>query len=177
MPRLWHGRTCTFTAISGSASRCLSKLHSRRVAQRVGIGTNKRANKIVMEHDRACAIRFSARRHRHGRRRRFVERSCRDPAIAVFLPCYLLVVIPARYFRRSVHDPRVKAFVDGVTAAAAGAIAGAGFVLGRRAIFDLPTALIALLALAALTRLKGVSEPVLILAAGVVGIAVTITGS
>ena len=70
-----------------------------------------------------------------------------------------------------------KAFVDGVTAAAAGAIAVAGFVLGRRAIFDLPTAVIALLALAALTRLKGVSEPVLILAAGVVGIAVTLAGS
>jgi chromate transporter len=98
-------------------------------------------------------------------------------AVGVFLPCYLLVVIPARYFRRSVHDPRVKAFVDGVTAAAAGAIAGAAFVLGRRAIFDLPTAVIALLALAALTRLKGVSEPVLILVAGVVGIAVTVAGS
>jgi chromate transporter len=92
-------------------------------------------------------------------------------AVAVFLPCYLLVVIPARYFRRSVHDPRVKAFVEGVTAAAAGAIAGAAFVLGRRAIFDLPTALIALAALAVLIRVKGVSEPVLILAAGVLGIA------
>jgi chromate transporter len=94
-------------------------------------------------------------------------------AIAVFLPCYLLVVIPARYFRRSVHDPRVKAFVDGVTAAAAGAIGGAAFVLGRRAIFDVPTALIAVATLVVLTRVKGVSEPVLILGAGILGIAVT----
>ncbi len=93
-------------------------------------------------------------------------------AVAVFVPCYLLVVIPARYFRRSVHDPRVKAFVDGVTAAAAGAIAGAAFVLGRRAIYDVPTAAIALLALVILVRVKGVSEPVLILGAGVVGIAI-----
>ena len=54
------------------------------------------------------------------------------------------MVIPAPYFRRSVSDPRVKAFVDGVTAAATGAIAGAAFVLGRRAIFDVPTALICL---------------------------------
>ncbi len=91
-------------------------------------------------------------------------------AVAVFLPCYLLVVIPARYFRRSVHDPRVRAFVEGVTAAAAGAIAGAAFVLGRRAIYDLPTAVIALVALAILVRVKGVSEPALILAAGGVGI-------
>jgi chromate transporter len=98
-------------------------------------------------------------------------------AIGVFLPCYLLVVIPARYFRRSVHDPRVKAFVDGVTAAAAGAIAGAAVVLGRRAIFDIPTAIICLGALAALTRLKGVSEPLLIVAAGVVGIVMTAMGS
>src|SRR5207237_1388336 len=52
-------------------------------------------------------------------------------ALGVFLPCYLFVVIPAAYFRRSVNDPRVKAFVDGVTAAATGAIAGAAFVLGR----------------------------------------------
>jgi len=94
-------------------------------------------------------------------------------AIAVFLPCYLLVVIPARYFRRSVHDPRVKAFVDGVTAAAAGAIAGAAFVLGRRAIIDVPTALIAVGTLIVLVRVKGVSEPLLILGAGVLGIVVT----
>jgi len=98
-------------------------------------------------------------------------------AIAVFLPCYLLVVIPARYFRRSVHNPKVKAFVDGVTAAAAGAIAGAAFVLGRRAIVDLSTALIAIATLVILTRVKGVSEPVLILAAGVLGIVVTTIAS
>jgi chromate transporter len=91
-------------------------------------------------------------------------------AIAVFLPCYLLVILPARYFRRAVHDARVKAFVDGVTAAAAGAIAGAAFVLGRRAVFDMPTALICVAAFLALTKLKGASEPVLILTAGVVGV-------
>ncbi len=94
-------------------------------------------------------------------------------AVGVFLPCYLLVVIPARYFRRSVHDVRVKAFVDGVTAAAAGAIAGAAFVLGRRAIHDLPTVLIALAALALLPRIKGAAEPILIVGAGVVGIVLT----
>jgi chromate transporter len=94
-------------------------------------------------------------------------------AVGVFLPCYLLVVIPARYFRRSVHDPRVKAFVDGVTAAAAGAIAGAAFVLGRRAIHDIPTVLIALTTLVALPRIKGAAEPILIVGAGIVGIVLT----
>lgn len=37
-------------------------------------------------------------------------------ALGVFLPCYLLVVIPAPYFRRFANNPRLKAFVDGVTA-------------------------------------------------------------
>ena len=91
-------------------------------------------------------------------------------AIAVFLPCYLFTVIPARYFREAVHDRRVKAFVEGVTAAAAGAIAGAAFVLGRRAIVDLPTALIAVVVLFVLTRRKNVPEPALIALAGVVGV-------
>lgn len=97
-------------------------------------------------------------------------------ALGVFLPCYLLVVIPARYFRRSVHDPRVRAFVEGVTAAAAGAIAGAAFVLGRRAVYDVPTALIALGALMLLVRVKGISEPILILGAGAIGIALGALG-
>ncbi len=91
-------------------------------------------------------------------------------AIGVFLPCYLFVIIPAKYFRRSAQDPRVKAFVDGVTAAATGAIAGAGFVLGKRAIIDMPTALIALMTLVILAYVRKVPEPLVILAAGAVGL-------
>jgi chromate transporter len=92
-------------------------------------------------------------------------------ALGVFLPCYLLVVIPARYFRRAVHDPRVKTFVDGVTVAAAGAIAGAAFVLGRRAVFDVGTLAIAAVALLLITRLEARYEPLVILGAGAVGLA------
>src|SRR5262249_14525585 len=55
-------------------------------------------------------------------------------AIGVFLPCYLFVIIPAPYYRRFAGNQSIKAFVDGVTAAATGAIAGAAFVLGRRAL-------------------------------------------
>src|SRR6185312_1724638 len=91
-------------------------------------------------------------------------------ALGVFLPCYLFVIVPAAYFRRAVNDPRVKAFVDGVTAAATGAIAGAAFVLGKRAIIDVPTALIALVALVVLTKIKKVPEPVVIVMAGVAGL-------
>jgi chromate transporter len=91
-------------------------------------------------------------------------------AAGVFLPCYLFVIIPAPHFRRFAKDQRIKAFVDGVTAAAVGAIAGAVFVLGRRAIVDWRTAAIAVLAYAILVRSKKVPEPVLIAVAGIVGI-------
>jgi chromate transporter len=97
-------------------------------------------------------------------------------ALAVFLPCYLFVVIPARYFRRSAHNPRVKAFVEGVTAAAAGAIAGAAFVLGRRAILDVPTVLIFAAVLLVQSRIRGSIEPIVIVAAGALGIALTAYG-
>jgi chromate transporter len=90
----------------------------------------------------------------------------------VFLPCYLFVVLPAPYYKRYGKNPSIAAFVSGVTAAAAGAIAGAAFVLGRRAIIDLPTAVIALVTLAALFKLKKAPEPLLIGAAGIVGFVV-----
>jgi chromate transporter len=66
----------------------------------------------------------------------------------------------------------VKAFVAGVTAAATGAIAGAAVVLGRRAIVDVPTAAIALATLALLTWVRRVPEPLVIVAAGIVGLVI-----
>lgn len=94
-------------------------------------------------------------------------------SIGVFLPCYLFVVLPAPYYKRYGKSPNIAAFVSGVTAAAAGAIAGAAFVLGRRAIIDLPTAAIALVTLGALLKLKKAPEPIIIVIAGAVGIAIT----
>jgi chromate transporter len=91
-------------------------------------------------------------------------------AIGMFLPVYLLTIVPAPWFRRNRDNPQLKAFVQGATAATTGAIAGAVVVLGSRAISDLPTALIALGSLAALWRFK-VPEPVLVLVAGAIGLA------
>jgi chromate transporter len=90
----------------------------------------------------------------------------------MFLPCYLFVVIPAPYFRRFANNPRVKAFVDGVTAAATGAIAGAAFVLGRRALTDFGAIAIALATWLVFSRFKKLPEPLVIVAAGVVGLIV-----
>jgi chromate transporter len=38
-------------------------------------------------------------------------------ALGVFLPCYLLVIIPAPYYRRFAQNRQIKAFVTGVTSA------------------------------------------------------------
>ena len=57
-------------------------------------------------------------------------------SVATFLPCYLFTVIPAPYFNKHGKRPGIVAFVDGVTAAAIGAITGAVIVLGRRMLFD-----------------------------------------
>ena len=91
--------------------------------------------------------------------------------LAVFLPPYLLVVFVAPYYRRFAQNRQVKAFVQGVTAAAVGAIAGAAIILSRRALVDVPTVLIAVITFAALLCFRKIPEPILILAAGVVGIA------
>ena len=91
-------------------------------------------------------------------------------AVGVFLPCYLLVIIPAPYYRRFAQNRQIKAFVAGVTSAATGAIAGAAIVLGRRAVFDLPTLAILAGTLLVLTRVKKLPEPVVILGTGIIGV-------
>ena len=91
-------------------------------------------------------------------------------SLGVFLPCYLFTVLPAPFYARFAENPRLKSFVGGVTAAATGAIAGAVFVLARRAIIDLPTVLIFAATLACLVWLKRVPEPVVIALVGLASI-------
>jgi chromate transporter len=92
-------------------------------------------------------------------------------ALGTFLPCYLFTILPAPYFRRISRNRSIKAFVDGVTAAATGAIAGATFVLGKRALVDLPTVILCAATLVLLLRFKKLPEPLVILAAGTAGLA------
>lgn len=91
-------------------------------------------------------------------------------AIGIFLPVYLFTIIPAPWFSRNRDNALLKAFVLGATSAATGAIAGAVILLARRAIYDVPTAAIALISLGILWRFK-VPEPILVAAAGIVGLA------
>jgi chromate transporter len=92
-------------------------------------------------------------------------------AVGVFLPVYLVVVAIARWFHSFAANRALHAMIDGVTAAATGAIAGAAFVLGRRALVDTPTWTIFAVALGLVLWAKRVAEPFLILGAGIVGIA------
>jgi chromate transporter len=90
-------------------------------------------------------------------------------ALATFLPCYLFTVIPAPYFKKYGKHPAIKAFVDGVTAAAIGAIAGAVCVLAKRQLTDMIAIGIAIATILILLRFKKIPEPYIILVAALLG--------
>lgn len=90
-------------------------------------------------------------------------------ALGMFVPVYLVVVVLAPSYKRWAQNPEINAFVQGVTAAATGAIAGAVVVLARRSIYDTPTLAIALISFAVLFRWK-IPEPVVIAGAAVAGL-------
>lgn len=90
-------------------------------------------------------------------------------AIGIFLPVYIFTIVPAPWFKRHRDNLQLKAFVDGATAAATGAITGAVIVLATRAITDVPTTVIALVSLAVLWKYK-IPEPVIVPISGLVGL-------
>jgi chromate transporter len=94
-------------------------------------------------------------------------------AMGVFAPVYVITLLLAPHYERLKADRRVRAFVDGVTAAATGAIAGAAVVLGRRAVVDVTTAAIASVTLLVLLRTRKIPEPLVIATAGVAGVLAT----
>lgn len=91
-------------------------------------------------------------------------------AAATFLPCYLFTVIPAPYFHKIAKNKPVKAFVDGITAAVVGALAGAVIVIAQKSITDISTALIAITTILVLLYVKKVQEPYIILVAAIIGV-------
>ena len=93
-------------------------------------------------------------------------------ALGTFLPCYLFTVIPAPYFKKYGKLPGIVAFVNGITAAAVGAITGSVIVIAQRSIIDVPTALLAIAATALLWKFKKIQEPVIVMAAAALGLAI-----
>jgi len=91
--------------------------------------------------------------------------------IAVFVPVYLFVIIPGPLLRRHGEHRRLQGFIKGATAAAAGAIAGAGIVIGEQVLATGASVAIAVVALALLLQKRvSVPEPLLVAVAAGVGI-------
>jgi chromate transporter len=93
-------------------------------------------------------------------------------AVGTFLPCFVLTVLPAPFFRRHGTRPGLAAIVQGVTAGAVGALAGAVVVLGRAAVVDVPTALVASGTLGVRLLLPRAPEPLLVAVAAAFGLMV-----
>ncbi|MBV8469708.1 MAG: chromate transporter [Burkholderiaceae bacterium] len=91
---------------------------------------------------------------------------------ATFVPCYLITVLAAPHFKKYGKRPALIAFVHGITAAAIGAIAGSVLVLAMRSITDLITAALAIGTAALLWRFKKLPEPLIVLGAALIGLAV-----
>jgi chromate transporter len=89
--------------------------------------------------------------------------------IGIFLPSFLLVLIVAPVLVRYRTNRSVQGFIRGAYAAAIGTILGACVLLGRIAIGDWLTALVALVSLVVLFRWK-VSNPLLIATAAAIGL-------
>jgi chromate transporter len=88
--------------------------------------------------------------------------------VGIFLPSFLFVLIVAPILVRHRGQPDVQGFVKGAYAAAIGTILGASVLLGKIAIGDWLTALIAMASLVVLFRWK-VSNPLLIAVAAIIG--------
>lgn len=89
--------------------------------------------------------------------------------IGIFLPSFILVLIAAPILVHHRDNANVQGFIKGTYGAAIGTILGACVLLGKIAIGDALTALIAVGALALLFRFK-ISNPVLIAAAALIGL-------
>ena len=89
--------------------------------------------------------------------------------VGIFLPSFLFVLLVAPILVRNRANLNVKGFVKGAYAAAIGTILGACVLLGKIAIGDWVTVLIALVSLIVLVRWK-VSNPVLVAATAMIGL-------
>ena len=89
--------------------------------------------------------------------------------IGIFLPSFLLILIVAPILVRYRTNANVQGFIKGAYAAAIGTILGACVLLGKIAIGDWLTALVALGSLVVLFRWK-VSNPLLVAATAIIGL-------
>src|SRR5437016_13332541 len=86
-------------------------------------------------------------------------------AVGIFLPVYVPVLLLSPWFKRHRENAQLRGFVQGATAAATGAITASVLILGQRAIYDIPSAVVGVLSLVVLWRFK-LPEPIIVTAAG-----------
>ena len=91
-------------------------------------------------------------------------------AVATFLPCYLLTIFCAPYFKKISKNNSIKAFVEGITATVIGALTGSVIVIALKSLVDVPTILIAIATVFSLIYMKKIKEPLIILIAAIIGL-------
>jgi chromate transporter len=89
--------------------------------------------------------------------------------VGIFLPSFCFVALLARIIPYVRKSPWTAAFLDGVNASALGLMAGVTWQLGRAAIIDVPTALLAVVAAVLLFRFQ-INSAWLVLGGGLVGL-------
>ncbi len=95
--------------------------------------------------------------------------------VGIFLPSFCFVALLARIVSHLRKSPWTAAFLDGVNVAALGLMAGVTWQLGRAAIIDIPTAILALVAGVLLFRFH-INSAWLVLAGGIVGLVIFYVG-
>jgi chromate transporter len=99
-------------------------------------------------------------------------------SFGVFVPAYLMVIVPGRWILRHKDAAGIRAFIAGVSAAAAGAIVAASVILGQGAIRDATGIVIFVASLVGLlgirqrgpARIARFAEPLVVGAAGIAGL-------
>lgn len=91
-------------------------------------------------------------------------------AVATFLPCYLITIITAPFFRKLASNPSIKIFVEGITASILGSLFAAAILISIRSIGDIQSGVIAICSLLLLYNFKKLKEPYIILGAALIGL-------
>lgn len=89
--------------------------------------------------------------------------------IGIFLPAFLLVLVVNPWVPKLRQSPWASGFLDGVNAASMGLMAGVTYTLGRAALIDWLTIIVAIASAIAVFRFK-INSAWLVLAGGLIGI-------
>jgi len=90
----------------------------------------------------------------------------------IFLPPVLFVICATPLLLRYRSNPALRGFIRGIGTAVVGVLAGTTWLIGRAAIGDLPTLMIAAICMIVLLLWRRLPEPAIIAAAGLVGLIV-----